>query len=286
MGSSAGRATESDVVVDFGVLSMTVSLYTGESTVEKNAVKMRNCCPECYDSGKGDAVGVGVRYHCEHGHGPFETSDVIKGTEGDGDILTIVGTSSEVKEQRAESVELEKKHVELEFMSADEVLENFYPADKTWVAQPKKTQPLFSALMEILGDDGVVRLDDGREVVAVGQIRMRDSEHVVRLSKWGDQLVFQKLYRPEDCKVFPTPMTSEVSEKNVTMIKSLIGTMVTEFDPETYSDQARRRLVAWKTARSTGVTVNVAPKKASKDPNADLEAMLEAALEAAKEKAS
>lgn len=285
MSTGAGRASEADVNVSIGLLTMQVNFYTGENTSEKAKVKFRNCCPECYSAaqGTGEAVTLGSRYMCENGHGPFETSEVLKGAEEDGGVITIVGTSDEVKEERTEATVLEKKQVDLEFMLTEEVLENFYPADKVWVVQPKKAQPLFSALMAIMNDDGTIELPDGRNVVAVGQVRMRDSEHVVRLSKWGDQMAFQKLFRPEDCKVFPSPIVADVSDKNMEMIKTLIGVQLVDFNPETYTNQARDRLIAWKNARSTGVTINIStPKKADKDPDADLTAMLEAAVAAAK----
>jgi non-homologous end joining protein Ku len=283
MGSQLGRAAEANVNVRFGLMSMQVNLYTGESNEGKKAVRMRNCCPTCY---KGDqVVPLGVRMYCEFEHGPFGNDEVLKGSEGEDGVLSIVGNAEEVREQKSSVLGLEKKEMELEFLSAEDVRNNFFPADKVWIVQPTKASPFFTALLQLMDGDGVI--DAGDDRIGIATIRIRDAEHVVMLSRWEEQMVIVKLLRPEDCKVLPAPLEVEVSGKNLTMIRTLIGAETVEFSRERFTDQARERLVAWKQARSSGVTVDV-PKKAAtvKDPDAELSAMLEAALEAAKAKSA
>lgn len=286
MASTVGRAAEAGVKVSFGMMNMEVNLYTGELTAGKNSVKMRNCCPTCYEKNK-EAVGLGMRFYCPDDHGPFDNSTALKASENEDGTFSIVGNSDEVKEQKSEVVLLEKKQMELEFLMASDVLGNFFLADKVWVVQPTGKEAFFTVLLDMMDQDGMIHGVDGGARIGVGTIRIRDTEHVVRLSRWFDQMVLVKLLRPEDCKTFPSPIAADVSEKNVKMIQTLISLETVEFDPERFSDQSRARLLAWKKARETGVTVDVPkPKAQAKDQNDALSAMLEAAVEAAKAKAS
>lgn len=287
MPSTLGRATEASVKANFGLMTMEVNLYIGERREGKKAAVFRNCCPTCYKT-KNEAAPLGIQWYCEEGHGPFTTDEMVKGADTD-DGLKIVGTTAEVKEEKSDSLGLEKKQMELEFLFAEDFFGNFFPADKTWILQPTQKSSFFTALLSLVGPDGLIKGVDGGPRVVLGTVRVRDTEHLVLLQRWDDQLVATTLVRPADRKLFPSPLEAEVSDKNIDMIKTLISLETVEFDADKFADQARARMVAWKEARSTGVTVTPTTKGATAAPKqSDDDAMaaaLEAAVAAAKAKA-
>lgn len=284
MPSTLGRATEASVKASLGLMSMEVSLYTGDRKEGKKAASFRNCCPTCYKD-KNEAALLHNESFCEEGHGPFTQDEMVKGAETD-EGLKIVGTTEEVKDEKSAAIGLEKKQMELEFLLAEDFFGNFFPADKTWILQPTAKNAFFTALLSLVGTDGLIKGIDGGPRVVLGTVRVRDNEHLFMLRRWDDQLVANTLVRPSDRKVFPAPLEAEVSDKNVTMLRTLIGLETVDFDADKFDDQARARIKAWKEARSGGaaVTVPAAGTKAA-DPDAAMAAMLEAAVAAAKEKA-
>lgn len=277
------RAAQSDVVINLGMVSMIGNLYTPEATESKKAAKFRNCCKQCYDKDK-TVEPVQLKNHCENGHGPFGSDDVLKGKEDESGDLVIVGTTEEVKEVKAST--LETKKVDLVVHLADDVDAALFPGEgSAYVFLPKGMNDFYHVLMETMDEDGRILCDDGEDRVLVGGLRVRDTDHLVRLTKWNGHLVLKTMLRPEQLKEFPVVKGPEISEKNASMGRMIIAAQTEEFDVDNYKDENRTRLAEWVKARSSGVTVAATPGT-PKAPVQDLDGMLEAALAAAQAKAS
>lgn len=276
------RTAQSGVVVSMGMVSMIGNLYTPEATESKKAARFKNCCKACYDR-DGSVSLLKNRSFCEECDGIIDPDGVVKGKEDESGDVSIVGTTDEVRE--AKESQLEQKRVDLAVHPADAVDAALFAGEgAAYVFLPSGDSDFYHVLMSLMDEDGRILCDDGLDRVVVGGLRVRDLDHVVRLTKWNGHLVFKVMLRPEQLKEFPVVPVKELTDKNLTMGRMLIEAQTEDFDPENYKDENRERLAQWVAARRQGVTITPTPK--TKAPQQDLDDMLAAAVAAAKAKAS
>lgn len=276
------RAAQSDVVVSLGMVTMLGNLYTPEATESKKAARMKNCCKQCHEK-DGTVSTLRNRSFCEEHDGIVDSDDVIKGKELDDGSITIVGTVEEVKDIKEPT--LTQKQVDLVVHKADEADEALFAGEgSAYVFMPSTDNDFYHVILNLMDEDGRILCDDGEDRVLVGGLRVRDLDHVVRLTKWNGHLVFKCMLRPEQLKEFPSVSPKELTDKNLSMGRMLIAAQTEDFDADNYKDENRERLAQWIAARSNGVTIT--PTTKAKQPTQDLDDMLAAALAAAQAKAS
>jgi non-homologous end joining protein Ku len=270
------RAAQSDLVLALGMVQVTGNLYTPEATESKKAVAFRNCCAQCHND-DGTVTPVTLTNVCET-HGTFDKEGIIKGKEVDGEIV-IVGSTEEVKEAKATTIE--PKRIDLVVHVADEVDEAFFPGTgNTYVYLPKGNTEFYDIVMGLMDDSGRIAGADGVDRVIVGALRVRDAEHLVRLSKWNGHLVIKSMLRPEQLNEFPDAEPKDLTDKQLELGRQLISLSTEEFNAEN-----RQRLAQWLEARQAGVTVNPVPI-AKKSSGGSLDDMLAAAVAAVASKAA
>lgn len=276
------RAAQADVVMSLGMVQMVGNLYTPEATESKKSAKFKNCCGVCHATSNTVST-LRNRSYCEV-HDDYVTSeDIIKGKEGDGGEVTIVGTVEEIKEIKEST--LTAKVMDLVVHRADEVDAALFAGEGTaYVFLPDSKSEFYHVLMSLMDEDGRILCDDGDDRVILSNLRVRDTDHLVRLTKWNGHLVIKSMLRPEQLKEFPVVEGPDISEKNMDMGRMIIAAQTEDFDPENYRDENRKRLAEWIQARSAGVTITPAPRSAETGKN--LDDMLAQALAAAQARAS
>lgn len=276
------RAAQSGLVMSLGMVQLVGNLYVPEATESKKAAAFKNCCKECHDT-DGVAQPVNLRNHCERGHGPFGAEGVIKGRLEDDKSITIVGSKEEVAEVKKTT--LEAKRIDLVVHEAEEFDAALFPSDLAWIFQPTGPNDFYHVLMSIMDEAG--RIENGETSYCLtGALRVRDSEHVVKLTKWNNQLVLRAQLRPEQLNEFAPVAPKELTDKNLNMGRTLIAMQVEDFDAENYKDENRQRLAEWLEARRGGVTVPVTTGSKPKAAVQDLDDLLAQAVAAAAAKAS
>jgi DNA end-binding protein Ku len=121
--------------------------------------------------------------------------------------------------------------------------------------------------------------------VAIARVVMREKEHLVAVRAIGHglgmgTLVYHDEIVPID-EMEEVPKETKAGKREVEMAEKLIDALTKDFDPESYKDEHRDRVLALIEAKAEGKTITAPPKKTDKGP-ADLVEALKASLEAAK----
>lgn len=165
-------------------------------------------------------------------------------------------------------------------------LEMFVPADEI-------DPVMFDASYHVLPDKAakpyalLAAAMAGTGRMGIGRLVMRQKEYLAAVRSDGEHLALSTLVfpdevvRPESLDDFDVIESVSVSERELTMAKSLVDTMSGEFDPAAYNDEYRiavDALIERKAAGQPPLPVAESPKQAVV---IDLAAALEASLEAA-----
>lgn len=245
------RAADKDIIITLGPqLSVKGDLVSPKQSKTSKAgkaagnVQTRNACPTCHEGG--ETSFVNKRYICEDydDHGPFEEGDLAKALVTD-TAVTTVATKEELAEAR-KVTDGAPGVIRLTAHPADEVLSSTLNGDLCWVVRPGDddvTEASFQILLAMIGHGGHIDLGDGSPgAVLLAEAVIVRKSRLVRLDRWGDQLVVQELVRPADLKEGLALNDTPPDPRLVDGGRRFVETFTVEFDPSNYVDTTNDRL--------------------------------------------
>src|SRR5579884_3693353 len=232
--------------VSFGLVTIPVKLYT--ATEDKDV--------RFHMLHKTDGSRVEYRKFCAEEGIELENEDIVKDLE---------------------SIPLSTSHaVEIvEFVDLPEVDPIYF--QKSYYLEPQEGAAKPYALLR----EAMQRANK----VALAKVVLRDKEHLATVRVYGDALVMETLFYPDeirDAGQLEGLTGSKLSDKEIDMAINLIEALSAEFDPAKYKDEYREALLELINQKIEGKPIEAAPAAKPAPKVMDLFETLRASVEAAK----
>lgn len=212
-------AVSAKTVISFGLVAIPIAMYT---TVQDNDISFNQLH---------NADNSRIRYkkvcaHCDEEVGP---EDIIKGYQYDKDQYVIV-TDDEIEKIKTEK---EKSIQILHFANLNQISPIYY--DKCYHVVPEAGgDKAFELLRRALMDE---------QKIAIGKTVMGSHETLMAIIPREDGVLIATMHFADEIRDIPKSYAKpEVSDQELTMAKTLIGSMDTPFDPEAYHDEYQVKL--------------------------------------------
>ncbi|MCX7614614.1 MAG: Ku protein [Clostridiales bacterium] len=245
-------------VISFGLVSIPISMYTA---IQDNDIHFNQLHKE-------DHSRIRYKKTCAHCGKEIGKDDIIKGYEYSPDQYIIV-TDEEIEKIKTEK---EKSIQILHFAQLNQISPIFY--EKTYQAVPeagseKAFELLRGALME-------------EQKIAIGKTVLGTKDTLMAIIPREDGVLISTMFYENDIKALQKNYNKpELSEKELTMAKTLINAMDTPFTPSEYKDEYQQKLKELIENKISGKEI-VAPKAEVAGNVINLMDALKASIEQAK----
>ncbi|HVA25917.1 MAG TPA: Ku protein [Chloroflexota bacterium] len=247
--------------VSFGLVTIPVKLYTA---TEDKDVRFHMIHKE-------DGSRIEFKRFCAEEQIEVDSDEIIKGYEyGKGKYVT-------VDEKDLEQIPLSSGHaVEiLEFVDLPQVDPIYF--QKSYFLEPQEGAAKPYALLR----EAMTRANK----VALAKVVLRDKEHLATVRVYGDALVMETLFYPDEIRdsgQLEGLGGAKLNEKEVQMAINLVEALSGDFEPEKYKDEYRDALLEVINHKIEGTPMEVTPITKPSPKVMDLFETLRASVEAAK----
>jgi DNA end-binding protein Ku len=196
--------------------------------------------------------------YCQAEDKPIQRSEIVKGYEYEKDKYVVID-EEEVKKVAPKSA---KTMEVLEFVKAADV-DTIYYESSYYMAPDEAGEKPYALLFEAMRRVGCV---------GVAKIAMHNREHIVILRPGQKGILLHTMYYPDEIRQvdeFRTD-TSMVQEKELTLAKTLIDSLMAPFEPEKYKDNYRENLMAMIKAKVEGKQIVETAAPVHKAPVIDI----------------
>lgn len=250
-------------VVSFGMVSIPVRLYVA---TEAHGVSFNQLCAEHMSR-------IRYRRWCEQGDHEVSYGDIVKGYEVAKDQYVVID------EKDLERLPLPTAHtIEIsEFVDRQDINAGLYFKSAYYVEPEEVGKKPYALLMRAL---------DETAKIAVAKVAFRDREHLCALQPGENMILMNTLHWPDEIR--PTEGIRgvdgevKVSDRELTMAKTLVESLSDTFDPERYHDDYKEALMEIVNAKIEGQELVEAPEAEAPTKVMDLMEALRASVEAAK----
>ncbi len=205
--------------ISFGLVYIPVGLYTA---TQDNDIHFNQLCRE-------DGSRVKYKKVCTSCGKEISSKDIVKGFEYDKDKFVIM---TDEDFEKAKSEKDKTIHI-LHFTDLNSIRPIYY--DKTYHAVPEAGgDKAFELLRKAMKDENKV---------AVAKTVMGTKEKLLTLIPTDDGILIETMFFADEVKQVPKePAHPELNEAELTMAKTLINTMVKDFEPSLYKDEYQFKL--------------------------------------------
>lgn len=206
-------------VISFGLVAIPVSMYTA---VQDNDIHFNQLHKE-------DNERIRYKKTCSHCGKEITTNDIVKGFEYDKDKYVVV-TDEELEKIKTEK---EKSIQILHFAQLNQISPVFY--EKTYQAIPEAgAEKAFELLREALMAE---------HKIAVGKTVMGTNDTLMAIIPREEGILISTMFYEDEIKEMQkTYVKPELSETELTMAKTLINSMNTQFNSKEYKDEYQIKL--------------------------------------------
>src|SRR5581483_4465873 len=245
--------------VSFGMVSIPIKLY---SAIEEKDVAFHLVH-------KKDGARIKQQRYCPEDDAVIEWNDVARGYEiGAGQYVII-------EQEDFDKVPVDTTHtIEItDFVPLAQIDPIYY--QRTYYLEPDKVgaKP-FALLREVLKDS---------ELVAIAKVTLRQKEQLCTLRLYEKTIALETMYYADEIRSTEDLVDTsgiEINERELTMAKSLVEMLKTDFDPTKYHDNYREALLELIEAKAEGQEIKRPQPAAGKIT--DLMEALRTSIEAAK----
>jgi DNA end-binding protein Ku len=208
--------------VSFGMVSIPIKLYT--ATEEKDV--------SFHMLHKKDGVRIKQQRYCPEDEAVVEWNDVVRGYEIGPDEYVIMEPSD------FDKVPVDTTHtIEItDFVPLDQIDPISY--QRTYYLEPDKVgMKPFALLREVLKDS---------QLIAIAKVTLRQKEQLCTLRVYENTIALETMYYADEIRStedLDAPGDVEISQKELTMAKSLVEMLKGDFDPTKYQDNYREALL-------------------------------------------
>jgi len=217
-------------------------------------------CPEC-----DHPVKAKQQYVCPENdaHGPYSIANLSKAKETDAGLIAVSADAVAA----AKKSDLPLNFLDLTVHPAAQVASSTFPSELAYVFYPKITVPQYGLLLDATAEP---------DLAFVGLCNLRNNEKLVKLTRWGDNLVVQTLFYPEDLND-RLDVAHDYSGDLLETYLKVITKNTTDFDPTVYRNNVKAKVAAAVAEAGGPVAAPVAPKPVA-DPEAALREQMAALM--------
>ncbi|MGD7021827.1 Ku protein [Rossellomorea vietnamensis] len=251
--------------ISFGLVNIPIKLH---AATEDKDIKMRSLHRECHTPIKYEKI-------CPVCEKDLEYEDIVKGYEiAKGKFVVI--QDEEIKELRDNS---EEKAVEIvDFIKIEEI-DPIYFNRSYFISPNEGGKKAYSLLRKALVESNKV---------GIAKIVMRSKEQLAVVRIYQNTMVMETIHFPDEVRqtgdVPNVPAEDEVGQKELDTAIMLIDQLSTEFDPEKYEDDYRKKLMDLIQSKQTGEKFVTPKEKAPAANVTDLMSALQASIDNTKPK--
>ncbi|MDD4583480.1 MAG: Ku protein [Eubacteriales bacterium] len=246
--------------ISFGLVYIPVALYTATQDNDINFNQLH----------KEDHSRIRYKKTCAHCGKEVTNEDIIKGFEYDKDRYVVVDDKDfeKIKTEKDRTIQI------LHFTDLDSIQPIFY--DKTYHTVPETGgEKAFELLRTAMKEENKV---------AVAKTVMGNKETLLAIMPTEDGIRMETMFYADEIKELPkTYVRPEINESELSMAKTLIGSMVKPFEPNLFKDEYQERLRELIRQKIAGEEV-IATKPEGKSNVIDLMEALQKSIEQAKPK--
>ncbi|MBB5172493.1 Ku protein [Texcoconibacillus texcoconensis] len=253
--------------VQFGLVSIPIKMF---AATEDKDVSFRTLHEKCSTPIKYEKV-------CPVCEEKVENDDLVKGYETTNGDFVIVSE----EEMKSLQQEADEKAVEImDFIDIDEIDPIYF--NRTYYLGPNEGGSKAYALLR-------KALSDTRKV-GVAKMMIRSKEQLALLRVYNNTLLVETLHYPDEIRaaedVPGVPSDENISDKELKTAETLIDQLSTEFEPQKYEDEYRKKLLELIEAKEKGKEVVTAKGEPKKDNVTDLMEALQKSVDKNKKKTS
>lgn len=251
--------------ISFGLVNIPIKLH---AATEDKDIKMRSLHRECHTPIKYEKI-------CPVCEKDLEYEDIVKGCEiAKGKFVVI--EDEEIKELRDNS---EEKAVEIvDFIKIEEI-DPIYFNRSYFISPNEGGKKAYSLLRKALVESNKV---------GIAKIVMRSKEQLAVVRIYQNTMVMETIHFPDEVRqtgdVPNVPAEDEVGQKELDTAIMLIDQLSTEFEPEKYEDDYRKKLMELIQSKQTGEKFVTPKEKAPAANVTDLMSALQASIDNTKPK--
>jgi DNA end-binding protein Ku len=247
--------------VSFGLVTIPVKLYTA---TEDKDVRFHMLHKE-------DGSRIEFKRFCAEEQVEVDNDEIIKGYEyGKGKYVTVDETDLEqIPLSTGHAVEI------MEFVDLPEVDPIYF--QKSYYLEPQEGAAKPYALLR----EAMTRANK----VALAKVVLRDKEHLATVRVYGEALVMETLFYPDEIRdsgQLEGLSGSKLNEKEIQMAINLVEALSGDFEPSKYKDEYRDALLEVINHKIEGTPMEAAPATKPSPKVMDLFETLRASVEAAK----
>ena len=240
--------------ISFGLVHIPVGLYTA---TQDNDIRFNQLCKE-------DLSRVRYKKVCSGCGKEVGNKEIVKGFEyGDGEYVVVTDEEFEsIKTEKDKSIRI------LHFADIRSIPPIYY--DKTYHVVPEKGgEKAFELLRTAMREENKI---------AVAQAVLGSKDTLLTIMPTEEGILLETMFFEDEIKELPKAYTKpELNEAELTMAKTLIGSMERAFEPKAYKDEYQERLRALIQSKINGKQIKK-PRKERADNVIDLMEALQASL--------
>lgn len=224
--------------ISFGLLHVPISLHTA---TQENGIHFNQLCRE-------DGSRVKYKKVCAKCGKEVSASDIVKGFEIEpGRYVTLTDDEFEkAKVKKDRTIQI------LHFTDIKDIRPIYF--DKSYHALPEAGgDKAYELLRRCMLEEHTVAIAKG----VIGQ-----SEHLMALIPTDSGILAETLFFNDEVKAMPKePAKPELTEQELSMGKTIIGSMKEAFEPSKYHDEYRQRLWEIIQAKANNQEITAAPEE-------------------------
>jgi len=250
--------------ISFGLVNIPVQLYTA---VKDKDLHFHQICSR-------DKSRVRQKLVCEANHEEVDRTDLLKGFEIAPEQFVVFDKDEleNLEPEKSSAIEV------LDFVDIDKIDPIYY--EKPYYLAPKNAAKPYKLLLEAMKESGKVAIAKfvmrGKEYLAA--LRPMENAICLELMHFADEVVESNVVGDLGAKI-------KINQGELKMAKQLIETLYTDFKPENYQNEYRKRVHEAIEAKAQGQEIVTGP---AQQPEAtrvsDLMSALEHSLEQAKKR--
>jgi DNA end-binding protein Ku len=220
-----------------------------------------------------DGARVQHRRFCSEEEREIPNEEIVRGYELEG------GRYVTVTDEELERLDPDRTHtIDIErFVEIGEIDPMLY--DSSYYAIP-------DGEVAVKPYDLLRRAMDESGRVAIGRVVIRTKEHLAALRPTGDLLTVSTMLFPDEMvardQVELPEASAKTSDNEAKMARQLVDSLSGEFDPDSYRDTYRERVLELIESKARGEEIVVEPAAERTEPAPDLMAALEASIDRAR----
>lgn len=250
--------------ISFGLVSIPIKLFPA---TEQKDVKFRFLHKTCQ---------APLRYQrvCSACGQEVSQDDIVRGYEYETGRYVIIHEEDfeKVPDERTRTIDI------VDFVSLEEIDPIYF--DKTYYLAPGEVgEKAYALLRQAMGETGKI---------AVAKVVIRNKESLAVLRGYRDYLVMETIFYPDEIRD-PAQLPGfnreiKPHDNEMKMARELIENLATDFKPDKYTDEYRKKLLDMIRAKIEGEQIAI-PEVAAKGKVVDLMEALKASVEVAKKAA-